>query len=98
MRAALRAPAVGELRNLPGATDLAEHESVDPAVAELLVQMERVIRPNLGQIGVDTHRWLEDTINPAVAGRCPADGRGKPCRRRERDGRSAACRHPDQSR
>src|SRR5262245_20851625 len=98
MRAALRAAAVGELRDLPGATDLAKHERVDPTVAELLVQMERVIRPNLGQIGVDTHLWIKDPFIPDVTRFCARDGRAKLCRRRERDGRSAACRRPDQSR
>src|SRR5262245_61160964 len=96
--ATLRAVAVGQLCDLPGATDLAEHERVHATVAELFVQVERVIRPNLGKIGVDTYLWIEDPLVPDITGLGARDGRGKSCRRRERDGGSTAGRHADEAR
>src|ERR1043166_3403608 len=75
MRAALGPARVSQLRDLPGRADAHEHERVDPAVAERLVAMERVVRPHLGDVAVDADVGIEDALVPYVAGRCPGDGR-----------------------
>ena len=63
-----RAPRIGELGDLPLGPDLEEHEGIDAAVAERVVAMKRVIRPDLGNLAVDSDLRVPDALVPDITG------------------------------
>src|SRR5205809_105951 len=73
VRAALGTPRIGELRDLPRAANLDEHEGVDAAMAECRLAVEGVVRPHLRDVAVDTHFGFVNALVPNVAGRRARD-------------------------